>query len=83
MHLEMIKLYDKFIIKFYYKFLGNVICKNGVILLCISGMLISFFGSIYMYYEGGSFDNLTKIECKCYVKKYYWIFCRESIKWQY
>lgn len=82
MHLEMIKLYDKLIIKFYYKFLVNVIGKNGVILLCISVMLISFFGSIYMYYEVGSFDNLAEI--KCYVKKILLNnFVEKVVKWQY
>lgn len=29
---------------------GKYVGKNGVIILCISGMLFSFLGSIYIYY---------------------------------
>lgn len=30
---------------------GKYVGKNGIIILCISGMLFSFLGSMYIYYE--------------------------------
>lgn len=32
-------------------FFGRFIGKNGVILICILGMIISFLGSILVFYE--------------------------------
>ena len=45
---------------------GRIIGKNGVIVICILGMLLSFFGSIYVYYE------VCLIGSTCLITLYKW-----------
>lgn len=45
---------------------GRIIGKNGVIILCIIGMLLSFLGSIYIYYE------VCLIGSTCLITLYKW-----------
>ena len=47
--------------------LGRFIGKNGVILLCISGMILSFLGSLLIYYEVSLLSSI------CLIKLYKWV----------